>query len=236
MNFRRPSTHYGATPTPQTPYQRASQVWDERIGSARVQAANWRLMAFGSLTLAFLVSGALIWRSFQSTVVPYVVEIDKDGAVQGIGPAAEPYKPTDAQIAHHLAVFIENLRGLSSDPIVVRRNWLNAYAYVTDRAAITLNDYARTHDPFAEIGKRTRSVEVTSIVRTTEKSFVARWTETTYENGALTATDHYTGSFTIILDPPRDADTLRKNPLGVYVHALSWSQDLDTTHAFGAKP
>jgi type IV secretion system protein VirB5 len=27
-------------------------VWDERIGSARVQAKNWRLMAFGCLTLA----------------------------------------------------------------------------------------------------------------------------------------------------------------------------------------
>ena len=35
-----------------TPYQKAAQVWDERIGSARVQAHNWRLMALGSLALA----------------------------------------------------------------------------------------------------------------------------------------------------------------------------------------
>ena len=33
------------------PYQSAAQVWDDRIGSARVQAKNWRLMAFGCLTL-----------------------------------------------------------------------------------------------------------------------------------------------------------------------------------------
>jgi len=25
---------------------------------------------------------------------------------------------------------------------------------------------------------------------------------------------------------PRDADVLRKNPLGVYVHAISWSKEL----------
>lgn len=34
--FKRPSVHYGRTPEPVTPYQRAAQVWDERIGSARV--------------------------------------------------------------------------------------------------------------------------------------------------------------------------------------------------------
>jgi type IV secretion system protein VirB5 len=236
MIFKRAATHYGLTPTPQTPYQRAGQVWDDRIGSARVQAANWRLMALGCLALAFVSSAALIWRSFQSTVIPYVVEVDKEGGVQAVGPAIEPYKPSDAQIAHHLAQFIENVRGLSSDPIVVRKAWLNAYAFATDRAAATLNDYARAHDPFADIGRRTRTVEVTSIVRSSDKSFVARWTEATYENGTLAATDRYTGSFTILIDPPRDAETLRKNPLGLYVHTLFWTQDLVSDPRLGAKP
>ena len=49
--FRRPSVRYGRTPEPETPYQRATQAWDERIGSARVQARNWRLMALGELAL-----------------------------------------------------------------------------------------------------------------------------------------------------------------------------------------
>ena len=47
--FKRSAVHYGRTPEPVTPYQKAAQVWDERIGSARVQAKNWRLMAFGCL-------------------------------------------------------------------------------------------------------------------------------------------------------------------------------------------
>ncbi len=45
--FRRSTVRYGRTPEPETPYQRAAQAWDDRIGSARVQAKNWRLMAFG---------------------------------------------------------------------------------------------------------------------------------------------------------------------------------------------
>src|SRR3546814_19502780 len=47
--FKRPSTHYGKTPETETPYQTAVQIWDDRIGSARVQAKNWRLAGFGSL-------------------------------------------------------------------------------------------------------------------------------------------------------------------------------------------
>ena len=47
MTFKRAGLRYGETPEPVTPYQKAAQVWDERIGSARVQAHNWRLMALG---------------------------------------------------------------------------------------------------------------------------------------------------------------------------------------------
>ena len=36
--FKRPSIRYGQTPAPTTPYQRAAQAWDDRMGSARVQA------------------------------------------------------------------------------------------------------------------------------------------------------------------------------------------------------
>jgi type IV secretion system protein VirB5 len=79
MRFKRPQVRYASTPQPATPYQSAAQVWDERIGSARVQAKNWRFMAFGCLALALLMAGGLVWRSAQSIVTPYVVEVDKTG-------------------------------------------------------------------------------------------------------------------------------------------------------------
>jgi len=110
MRFKRPQVRYAETPQPATPYQSAAQVWDERIGSARVQAKNWRLMAFGSLLLALLMAGGLVWRSAQSIVTPYVVEVDNTGQVRAIGEAATPYRPTDAQTAHHIARFITLVR------------------------------------------------------------------------------------------------------------------------------
>ena len=224
--FKRSTNSYGQTPRPVTPYQKAAQAWDERIGSARVQARNWRLMAFGCLALAMGLSGGVVWQMGRATITPYVVEVDKLGEVRAIGPALQPYEPSDAQIAFHLARFIENVRSLPSDPVVVRRNWLRAYAYTTTRAANTLNEYAREHDPFANIGKRTVSVEVTSVVRSSDDSFDVRWQEQTYENGALAETASYRAVLSVVLQPPRTETELRKNPLGIRIRALSWSRDL----------
>src|SRR3990167_207611 len=228
MRFKRPTAHYGTSPYPETPYQKAGQVWDERIGSARVQAKNWRLMALGCLALSFATSGALIWRSLQSTVTPYIVEVDETGAAKAVGPATEPYTPSDAQIAHHLAGFISDVRSVSTDPVVVRENWLRAYEFVTAQAATTLSAEAEANDPFADVGRRSRTVEVVRGVRVSDKSFQARWIEKSYEQGALRDAKRFTGMFSIVTQPPRDAARLRTNPLGLYIASLSWAEDLVT--------
>jgi type IV secretory pathway TrbF-like protein len=223
--FQRASVRYGDTPDPVTPYQKAAQVWDERLGSARVQARNWRLAALGMIGLALVLATTLTITVARSGIVPYVVEVDRLGEVRAVGPAIEPYRPSDAQIAHFLARFIENVRSLSIDPVVVRANWLRAYDYVTDRGAQTLNDYAREADPFGKIGARTAAVEVTSVVRASGDSFEIRWKESTYENGAVARVERFTGVVTIILKSPTTPEVLRKNPLGLFVHSLNWSRD-----------
>ncbi|HDZ74523.1 MAG TPA: conjugal transfer protein TrbF [Aurantimonas coralicida] len=224
--FKRPSTHYGKTPEPETPYQRAAQVWDERIGSARVQAKNWRLMAFGSLLLAGGFASALVWQSARGTIVPWVVQVDQLGQAQAVEPAVADYQPTDPQIAFHLARFIEQVRSIPVDPIIVRQNWLRAYDFTTDRGAMALNEHARANDPFGRVGKIQISVEVSSVIRASPDSFRVAWTERRYQDGSLAATERWTAIVTIAVQPPRDAARLRKNPLGIFVNAISWSREL----------
>ena len=224
--FKRPAAHYGKTPQPETPYQKAAQVWDERIGSARVQAKNWRYMAFGSLFLSAGFASALVWQSIQGTVVPWVVQVDNLGQAQTIAPATADFRPTDPQIAWHLARFIEQVRRIPADPVIVRQNWLRAYEWTTDRGAGALNDYARTNDPFAKVGKQQIAVEVSSVIRASADSFRVAWTERRYEDGKLATTERWTAILTIALQPPRDADRLKANPLGIYVNAISWSREM----------
>ena len=224
--FKRPTTHYGKSPEPVTPYQKAAQVWDDRIGSARVQARNWRAMAFGSLILSAGFATALVLQSARGTVVPWVVQVDRFGQAQSVAPAVADYRPTDPQIAFHLGRFIEQVRAIPADAIIVRQNWLRAYEWTTDRGAAALNDYARANDPFTKVGRQQIAVEVSSVIRASPDSFRVAWTERRYENGQLATTERWTAILTIVIQPPRDADRLRANPLGIYVNAINWSREM----------
>ncbi|MBI1866969.1 MAG: conjugal transfer protein TrbF [Methylocystis sp.] len=224
--FRRPSVRYQRTGELETPYQRASQVWDDRIGSARVQAKNWRLGFFGMMGVLAIVSFDNARLRFGHTVVPWVVEIDKLGQAQAVSPALADYVPTDPQIAWHLARFIEDVRSIAADPIIVRQNWLRAYEFVSDKGALALNDYARMSDPFAQIGKTQVAIEVSSVIRASPESFRVAWTQRRYENGSLASSERWTAILTVALRMPNDAERLRKNPLGVFVTSINWSKEL----------
>lgn len=224
--FQRSSVRYGRTPEPETPYQRAAQAWDERIGSARVQARNWRLMAFGSLILSGGLAFGLLWQATHGTVTPWVVEVDKLGEARAVAPADAGYTPSDPQVAWHLARFIQLVRSLPADPVVVRRNWLAAYDFTTTSGAAALNDYARANDPFAKVGRQQIEVDVSSVIRASADSFRIAWVERRYQDGALADTTRWTAILTVKIQPPSDADRLRKNPLGIFVAAINWSKEL----------
>jgi type IV secretion system protein TrbF len=227
MKFRRAVQRYGRTPEPVTPYQRAGQVWDERIGSARTQARNWRLMAFGGLLLSTGLSAGLLWQSMQSRVIPYVVEVDRLGEARAVAPVNEGYQPTDPQVAWHLGKFIGNIRSVSLDPVLMRQSWLSAYDFVTERGARFLNEYARSAQPFAQIGDRTVAVQVTSVVRASDSSFQVKWIETAYERGSLADTSRWTAILSVKVKQPTSAEELRKNPLGLRIDGIDWSRELD---------
>jgi type IV secretion system protein TrbF len=225
MIFRRAVQRYGRSEVPDTPFARAGQVWDERIGSARAQAYHWRLMALGELLLSAGLAIALAVQARQSHVVPYVVEVDHLGEPRSVAPVAREWTPSEAQIAWQLGRFVRDVRSVSLDPLVTRQDWLDAYAMTTEQAAHTLSDQARLASPFVDVGSRAVSVEIGSVVRISDRSFQVKWLETRFDRGALTERSHWTGVLTIKLIVPRSADVLRRNPLGIYVDGVDWSRE-----------
>jgi type IV secretory pathway TrbF-like protein len=220
------SSRFAQTPEPETPYRQAQQLWDRRMGSSLAHARTWRTAAFCSLGLAAAMSAGVVALALRPAAVPFVIEASETGEARLVGPATSAYEPSDAQLSWHLARFIEMVRGLPSDPIVVRQNWLRAYDWATQGGAQVLNAMAADDDPFARVGKQTVAVEVLSVVRASPASFQLRWRESTYNAGALVHVERYTGVASIVIDPPSTPERLSKNPLGLYVHALTWSRDL----------
>jgi type IV secretion system protein TrbF len=227
LPFVKDSVRASTTPEPVTPYQAAGQEWDGRIGSYRVMAKNWRIMALiGGATTFLAVAGLLVERA-RLIEVPFIVTVDERGVPLGVTKATDTYIPTDAQIAGTLARWIPWVRSISTDAVVVKKNWDDAYAFVADKAKVPLNEYAAKLNPIkmAQAGELSIIVEVTSVVRQAGDTFQVRWIEKSFKSGQPLPPAVWTGLFTVGIQQPRTHERLLINPLGLYITSYSWVQD-----------
>lgn len=208
-----------------TPYQRAAQVWDDRLGLTLAHARNWRRMAFASLALAAFLGVGWFVQSRQAVVRPFLVEVASWGQTEKITAIDGRYEPTQAQIGYALAEWIRQVRGKSIDPVVIRQNWLKAYDLLTPKAAEQLNGWAQTHDPFADAGQDAVLVEVLNVVRRSARTYDLQWREARFVNGQAAGQSRWRALITIALQPPKTEAELMKNPLGIRIEDVSWTPD-----------
>src|SRR5690606_28051090 len=140
------SSRLSRTPEPETPYRKAQELWDRRMGASLAEAGAWRMAAVLMLALAACLAAGVVTLALRPAAVPFVIEASETGEARLLGPAMSDYEPSDAQLSWHLARFIEMVRGLPSDPVVVRRNWLRAYDWATQGGAQVLNAMAKADD------------------------------------------------------------------------------------------
>jgi type IV secretion system protein VirB5 len=226
MNFpwMKPAKSY-AGPAADTPYQRARQEWDARMGSAVLSARAWRLLAFASLIFASLMGISLTVVALQKRIFVHVVEVDPQGRVMSVRSADGEWSPSQAEIASQLGRFVRLVRSLPTDGVVLRENWLEAYHFLTPQAATQLNAIARDDDPFLSLGRVGRTVAVRSILARSDHSWEVTWVERNTNETGSTDPQVYTGVFTITTRPPRTADDIAINPLGLLISDFSWSRE-----------
>jgi len=201
-----------------TPYQKAKQEWDSRIGNARVQAKNWRLLAIFSLLISGLLLAVLLIILATRRDHLYVAEITKEGRVINVAPLLVRYQPTAAQKEYFLAHFIQLTRSIPLDPVLAKKNWLTAYNFLSKRGAERLNYHFKQNNPTALLGKKTVTVQISYINPITLNTMDLHWTETTVNsNGEEEAKKSYGGIFTIEIKQPAAQEEILRNPLGVYI-------------------
>ncbi|GAM97342.1 conjugative transfer protein TrbF [alpha proteobacterium U9-1i] len=221
--FRKPPRAYAAEPA-DTPFARAQQAWDTRMGGAVRAAETWRAVAFGAAAIAMVLAGGLTVVALQKRTFVHVVEVSPQGAVLSVRPLADGYTPTDAQVSYFLGHFVRLVREIPTDGIVLRQNWFEAYRFLTSQAAQHLNEIAREDDPFAQLGTTARTVIVTSVVQRSERTWQVSWIEASHGADAR-ANQSFTGLFTVRFDQPRNADALMTNPLGLFITEFSMSPE-----------
>jgi type IV secretion system protein VirB5 len=70
------------------------------------------------------------------------------------------------------------------------------------------------------------SVEITSVLARSPSTYQVQWRETTYDQGVATSSTNWTGLFTTKIQPPKNEQELRVNPLGIFITTFQWSREL----------
>jgi type IV secretion system protein VirB5 len=171
----------------------------------------------------------MVWLSARSRVVPFVVLVDSLGRPLALGLAEQASVGDDRLRRAVILDWIENLRMVTTDGIAQRRAIERVYAHIASgtSAQAFIGDFYRNDPPFKRAQTDTVSVEVKSVLPTSDRTFEVDWIETSRDlYGAVKSTDHWKGAFTIALNAPTDERQARVNPLGLYVTAASWAKVL----------
>jgi type IV secretory pathway TrbF-like protein len=216
----------------ESPFRAAHQAWDLRLGSSITQAKNWRFAFLVTAALLMVTLLTLLSISKQQKVIPVIVALDKEsGEPTVVGPVDQKkYQPGPLEIKYFLSQFVRYVRSVPLDQIVIKQNWLHAYAFLRKEAAGLLNEMTQkdSNSPLNKIGKVLVTVQPISILQIPDtNSYQMRWKETSYTNQG-TKLEEYTmlATFIIELEQPKDEQTLQENPLGLFIKSFQWNREL----------
>ena len=211
------------------PYLSARREWDERYGDQITRAKNWRAMAFLSGLIALVATSGVVWLSVRSHVVPFVVLVDSLSRPVASGIAEQASVNDDRLKRASIFTWVENLRLVTTDGVTQRRAIDRVYAEIGNGTAAQtfISDFYRSNPPSKRAQTETVSVEVNSVLPTSDRTYEVEWVETTRDlYGAVKATDRWKGSFSVVINPPQDERQARVNPVGLYITNASWARVL----------
>lgn len=220
---------------PATPAERAEAVWDRRIGSAVVQAYNWRRISLGLIVVCIVLAAGLVWQSMKTTVIPYVVTVNETtGEIKKAGAFVEAdYTPQEAEIKYFIAEFVKNARSMGYDPVVYAKQQEKAMAYMTQEAAQRYqNKYSAQQQ---KVGKSLITIKNISVQKVPESqaSFLVRWIEEEVDVSTSSYKDvPMSGTFSYTMLPVKEENILN-NPLGIYITGFDFIQDISSVNNNG---
>jgi len=188
---------------------------------------NWQIVASALLFSNTLLVAALTWLSMQSSVVPYVIEVDSVGQIEAFGPAEQLRASDERVIRYQLAMILRDMRTVVSDSAAQKELLNRAYQFTRGSAVSFLNDHFEENNPFALARLERIGVEIRSILRLSRHSWQLQWLERSHGlSGRQSKTTNWQAVVTIELEPPDSVGGILTNPLGLYITEISWTPTL----------
>ena len=221
----------------ENPYLSARKEYSDRYGSAVKDAARWRQISILMVLLCLAFGGTMMWLASQNKVVPYIVQVDKQGYAVAIKSAREGSIADTRVVVAALGGFFVNFKTVVTDVASQRRMVNDVYSYLAKNssAETSVSQYYKEHNPFiATQDKReyTVQVEIRSIVRSggDDKSWQVLWAEEKVDQGAIIESTEWRALVSVVVSPVRELEEVLKNPLGIFITEINMAQDINITN------
>ncbi len=220
-------------PQAPNPYVSAKRTWNDHVGSVITAKQTWQFIGVLSLLIAFAAVGGIVYIGSQSKYIPYVIEVDKFGQVQSMGPIAETTIADTKVVGATVAKFIENSRLVTPDVSLQSRAVFDIYAHLYPNSpAITkmtefLGETSKTN-PFLRARTAMVNIDITSVMPQTPETWQIDWIETTRNRQGTVIGEPQQMRALVTVFTASDTremteEHMRYNPLGIYVKDYTWS-------------
>lgn len=217
----------GPESPPDNPYVTARSNFEGLFRNQAKEKHAWRLASLAELVIIGVLVVAYVQLGSGSRVVPYVVEVDELGQVAAIGPAESPGNADPRIVARELSALIRNLRSITPDPGLQLRMIEDAYAFLDVSAARTVNEYFAdpANNPRILGQSMMRTVQIMSVLPIPDsESWKVQWTESERRrSGSIAQSRVWEAYLTVKQVPPKTAEAIQANPLGIYVTGINWT-------------
>lgn len=158
-------------------------------------------------------------------LVPYVVTIQGDQvSFQGVMRSTK-LTINDAVVRNYIIRFVSNLRTVSSDTVVLKKNLFDTYQIATPGAQRQISEEIAQTKPFEASNHDIRDdVQFTVFEKIAEKTWRAEWIEQIRQQGNLKDTISMVGTFTYVQGFPETEQQAERNPFGLYISEFFISQ------------
>ena len=219
----------------ENPYLSARKEYGDRYGSSVKDAARWRQISFFLIMLCVAFGALMMWMASQNKVIPYIVQVDKQGYAVAIKSSEQGAVADTRVIVATLGGFFVNFKTVITDVSSQKRMVNDVYSYLAKGSAAEsfVSHYYQEHNPFVATQDRNRytvQVEIRSIVRSgsNDKSWQVLWSEETLEQGTIIERTDWRAIVSIAVSPVRELEEVIKNPLGIFITDINMAQDLNS--------
>lgn len=210
------------------PYYEALEDYQEKHADLIIGKRNWQRATFCLALIAIASMGMNAVQVTQTKHIPVIVQTDANtGTVIGSPFVIDAARqPNEKEIQYFLWQVICKTRTIPLDPVIYRKNWLDAYKFLAPAAANKLSNWAKEEGQMELLDKKYAStLELKSYTPLPEQdnTYQVRWQETYYDaNGKVASKVIMNGFFVLQFEEVTD---ILVNPFGMEIKELTLSKE-----------